>query len=117
VETFVFKIQSEWRPSILQGDCNHQNILSRALNISLWVIELRKKKGSYSSVFKTVEGKLLCLKFNLNGGRQSYWVIPNTKYIVQGVNHLALSNRVGEKEGFLFGLFSRLLRVLKRQSL
>jgi hypothetical protein len=32
----------------------------------------RKKKGFYSSVFKEVETKLFCLKYNLEVGHQSY---------------------------------------------
>jgi hypothetical protein len=34
------------------------------VNILLRVIELDKKKGSYLAVFKDVERKLWCLKFN-----------------------------------------------------
>jgi hypothetical protein len=42
------------------------------VNTSLWVIELWKKKGSYSAVFKEVKMKLLGSKFILESGHQSY---------------------------------------------
>jgi hypothetical protein len=48
------------------------NNLVVGINISLRVIELLKKNGSYSAIFKRVEGKLLFLKTNLETGRQSY---------------------------------------------
>jgi hypothetical protein len=40
-----------------------------------------EKKGSDSVVFKVVEGKLLCLKFNLEASCQSYWDISLGKNI------------------------------------
>jgi hypothetical protein len=45
----------------------------------LRVIELQAKKGSYSAVFKAVEGKILLLKFNLWACRQSYRKIASRK--------------------------------------
>jgi hypothetical protein len=44
---------------------------SRYINISLWVIELPGKKGSNSAVFERVEGKLLCVIFDLEAVPQS----------------------------------------------
>jgi hypothetical protein len=49
----------------------HKNVSFWGINILLRVIELRKKKGSYSAVFEAVENKLWCLKFNLEDGLQS----------------------------------------------
>jgi hypothetical protein len=49
------------------------------INISLWVLELRKKKGSYWADFEAVEGKLMCLKFNLEASLQSNRKIASTK--------------------------------------
>jgi hypothetical protein len=68
----VVKIQSGGWHSILKGDCNPEKCIIWGINISLQVIELRKKKGSYSAVFKAVERKLWCFKFNLEDGLQSY---------------------------------------------
>jgi hypothetical protein len=65
----MLKIQSWNRPSVLQEDCIQKNISVWSINISLRSIDLRKKKGSYSAVFKAAEGKILCLKFNLGAGR------------------------------------------------
>jgi hypothetical protein len=67
----MLKIQS-WGPlSILQEDCIQKNISVSGINISLRVIDLRVKKGSYSAVFKAARGKILCFKFNLGAGCQS----------------------------------------------
>jgi hypothetical protein len=61
----------------------------------LRVIELRKKKSSYSAVFEAVERKLLCIKTNLEAGRPS---IPPRDYIHKKISlwhkHLAHGNRV-----------------------
>jgi hypothetical protein len=54
------------------------------INISLWVIELAEKKGSYMAVFERVEGKLLCFIFNLEAGRQSYREIALQKIFQAG---------------------------------
>jgi hypothetical protein len=56
----------------------------RGKNISLRVIDLRKKKGFYSAVFKAVEEKILCLKFNLGAVRQSYKKIASKKIYQSG---------------------------------
>jgi hypothetical protein len=80
----MLKIQSWDRLSILQEDCIQKNISFWSINISLWVIDLRKKKGSYSSVFKAVEEKILCLKFNLGAGRQSYRKITSINIYQSG---------------------------------
>jgi hypothetical protein len=66
----MLKIQSWGRPSILQEDCIQKIISVWGMNISLWV-DL--------AVFKAVEGKILCLKFNHGAGRQSYWKIAYRK--------------------------------------
>jgi hypothetical protein len=68
----VLKIQSGGWPSILKQDCLTKIISVWGINILLRVIEVLKKKGSYSDVFMGVEGKLFCLKFNLEFGHQSY---------------------------------------------
>jgi hypothetical protein len=77
----MLKIQSWGPPSILQEDCIQKNISVWGINISLRVIDLRKKKGSYSAsaVFKAVEEKILGLKFNLRAGCQSYRKIASRK--------------------------------------
>jgi hypothetical protein len=67
----VLEIQSRGQPLIQQEDCIQKNISVWGINIWLWVLELRKKKGSYWAVFEAVEGKLLCLKFNLEASLQS----------------------------------------------
>jgi hypothetical protein len=54
------------------------------INISLRVIDLRKKKGSYLAVFKAVMEKILCLIFNLGAGRQSYRKIASRKIYQSG---------------------------------
>jgi hypothetical protein len=74
------------------------------INISLQVIKLRKKKGSYSDIFEAVAD----LKFNLEIGRQFYRLgdcASRKIYISLGHKHLAPGNRVAEKEGFLLGRF------------
>jgi hypothetical protein len=107
----VPKIQSGGRPSILQKDC----IQLTETCISLGHIHLTRgnrvaeKKGSYSSVFEAVEGKLLCLKLNLEAGRQPYREIAYRKI------YPSPCNIVTEKEGFLFGCFGKIL-LLKIQS-
>jgi hypothetical protein len=50
----VLNIQFRGRPSKLQKDCIAKNI-----SVSLRVIYLPEKKGSYLAVFEIVEGKLL----------------------------------------------------------
>jgi hypothetical protein len=75
----MLKIPSWGRPSILQEDCIQKNISVWSINISLRVIELQTKKGSYSAVFKAVEGKILCSKFNLGASRLSYKKIASRK--------------------------------------
>jgi hypothetical protein len=42
------------------------------------------KEGSYSAVFKAVEGKILHLKFNLGAGRQSNRKIASRKIYQSG---------------------------------
>jgi hypothetical protein len=79
VETFVLNIPFRDRPSILQREHIVNNISILGINISLLVIELPEKKGSYLAIFERVEGKLLCLIFNLEAGRQSYRVITLQK--------------------------------------
>jgi hypothetical protein len=55
------------RPAVnLTGRLHPENMAVRGINISLRVIELRNKKGTYSAVFKAVQGKLLCFKFNMD---------------------------------------------------
>jgi hypothetical protein len=68
----VLNIQFGRRQSILQRDYIAKNISVLGLNILLWVIELPEKKGSSSAVFGRVDGKFLCLIFNLKAGSQSY---------------------------------------------
>jgi hypothetical protein len=68
----VLNIQFGSRPLILQIDYITKDKIVWGINISLWVIELPEKKGSYSAVFERVEGKLLYLIFNLEPCRQSY---------------------------------------------
>jgi hypothetical protein len=45
---------------------------------------MRKNKSSHSDVFKRVEGKLFCLKFNLEFGPQSYREIEFGKILSFG---------------------------------
>jgi hypothetical protein len=78
------KIQSWGRPSIIQEDCIQKNISVWGIKISLRVIDLGKKKGSNSVVFKAVMGKILCLIFNLGAGRQSYRKIASRKIYQSG---------------------------------
>jgi hypothetical protein len=59
METLVLNIQSSDQRSIVQKERGQKNISFWGINISLRVIELRKKKGSYSAGFKAVEEKLL----------------------------------------------------------
>jgi hypothetical protein len=80
----MLKIQSWGRLSILQEDCIQKNISVWGINISLGLIDLREKKDSYSAVFKAVMGKMLCLKFNLGAGRQSYKKIASRKIYQSG---------------------------------
>jgi hypothetical protein len=54
------KIQSRGRQTFRQEDCIQKNISVWGINISLRVIELRKKNGSYKSVLESFKGKLLC---------------------------------------------------------
>jgi hypothetical protein len=75
----MLKIQYWGWMSILQEDCIKKNISFWSVNISLRVIDLRKKKGSPSAVFKAVEGKILFLKFNFGDGCQSYRKIASRK--------------------------------------
>jgi hypothetical protein len=75
----MLKIQSWGQPSILQEDCIQKNISVYGINISLLLIDLRKKKGSYSAVVRAVEAKILCLKFNLGASRQSDKKIASRK--------------------------------------
>jgi hypothetical protein len=72
------------------------------INISLRVIELPEKKGSYSAIFELVEGKLLFIIFNMEAGRQSYRKIAWQKKLVLDANIL---HSVAGKEGFPFGRF------------
>jgi hypothetical protein len=44
--------------SILQGNWTKENISVWGINISLRVIELLQKKGSYSAIFEGVDRKL-----------------------------------------------------------
>jgi hypothetical protein len=75
-----------------------KNISFWCINISLRVIELRKKKGSYSAIFEVVKRKLFRLKFNLEACVQSYGEIATRKkYISLGHKHFAPVNRVEEK--------------------
>jgi hypothetical protein len=67
----MLNIQFGGRPSILQRDYIEKNILVPGINISFWVIELPGKKGSNSAVFERVEGKLLCIIFDLEAVPQS----------------------------------------------
>jgi hypothetical protein len=64
------KIQSRGRPSILQEDCIQKNVSVWGINISLRVIDLRKKKGSYSAVFISSYGKNIMLNIQ-SWGRPS----------------------------------------------
>jgi hypothetical protein len=75
----MLKIQSWVRPSILQEDCIQKNISVLGINISLRVIDLRERRVPIRAVFKAVEGKILCLKFNHGAGRQSYRKIASRK--------------------------------------
>jgi hypothetical protein len=45
---------------------------------------MRKKKGSYSDIFKGVEGKLFCSKFKLEFGHQFFREIALEKYFSLG---------------------------------
>jgi hypothetical protein len=76
----VLKIQSGWYPSILQGDCIKKIYCLWHKHLALGD-RVTEKKGSDSVVFKVVEGKLLCLKFNLEASCQSYWDISLGKNI------------------------------------
>jgi hypothetical protein len=80
----VLNIQFGRRPSILQRDYIANNISVYGINILLWVIELPEKNGSSLSVFERVEGKLLCLIFNLDAGSQSYREITLQKVFLSG---------------------------------
>jgi hypothetical protein len=81
----VLKIQSGGWSTVLQRDFTQKNISVGGINISLWVIELRKKNGSYSSVLESFEGKSFCLKFNLEDGQQFYRDISPRKIYQSGV--------------------------------
>jgi hypothetical protein len=59
---------------------------------------LLKKKGSYSAFSKQLRDKLLCLKFNLEAGHNSTGRLHGENCISLGHKHLALGNRVAEKE-------------------
>jgi hypothetical protein len=60
----------------------------QGVNFSLQVIYFWKK-GSYSAVFKAVQAKLLCLKFNLEAVRKSCREIASIKHVsVRGINIL-----------------------------
>jgi hypothetical protein len=61
------------------GRLHPEKISVWGINISLRVIDWREMKGSYSAVFKAVEGKILCLKFNHGAGLQSYRKIASRK--------------------------------------
>jgi hypothetical protein len=60
----VPNIRFEGRQSILQRDCIVKNISVWGLNILLWVIELPEKKGSYSAIFRRVDGKF-CAEYSI----------------------------------------------------
>jgi hypothetical protein len=83
-ENITLKIESSGRPSILQEDCIQKNISVWGINISLRLIDLREKKDSYLDIFKAVEEKILCLKFNLGAGCQSYRKIASRKIYQSG---------------------------------
>jgi hypothetical protein len=51
------------------------------INIPLRSIGVLEKKGCYSAVFKGVEGKLLCFKFNMEVGLDS--IIQGGSYTKQ----------------------------------
>jgi hypothetical protein len=71
----------------LEASCQsylENNISLWGINLSLRVIQLREKKGSYSDIFEGNEGKLLCLIFNLEAGSQSYREIALQKIILSG---------------------------------
>jgi hypothetical protein len=59
------------------------------INISLRVIDWRKKKGSYLTVFKAAEEKILCLKFNLGPAVNPTGRLHPEKYICLRHKHLA----------------------------
>jgi hypothetical protein len=80
----VLKIQSGGWSTVLQRYFTQKNISVQGINISLRVIELQKKKGSYSSVLESFEGKALCLKFNLEDGQQFYREISPRKIYQSG---------------------------------
>jgi hypothetical protein len=71
---------------ILQGDCIKKKISVLGKNMSLRVIELLKKRGSYSAVFKAVKQKLLCLEFHLEASCKSNREIATRKKISLGQN-------------------------------
>jgi hypothetical protein len=58
--------------------------------MSLRVIELLKKRGSYSAVFKAVKQKLLCLKFHLEASCKSNREIATRKKDQSWAKHLLL---------------------------
>jgi hypothetical protein len=66
---------------------------------------LRKKKGSYSGVFKAVEEKILCLKFNLGPAVNPTGRLHPEKYICLGHKHLAPGNRFAWKKGSYSAVF------------
>jgi hypothetical protein len=63
-------LSGDWL-SILPGDLIPKYILIGGINISLRVIELRKKNGFYLAVYKRVLRKLLCAQIYLETGCQS----------------------------------------------
>jgi hypothetical protein len=99
-------LSGDWL-SILPGDCITKNISIGGINISLRVIELRKKNGFYLAIYKRVERKLLCLQIYLETGRQSNREIALQNIFQSGHKHLAPGNRVAEKEWFLFNYLQK----------
>jgi hypothetical protein len=72
-----------------------------------------KKKGCYSTVFKGIERKLFCLKFNREVGHQSYSKIALRKLkiiSVWGINISLQVIAVAEKRRVAFQPFSKELR-------
>jgi hypothetical protein len=60
------------RPSIPERNCIAKKNSGWGVSISLRVIQLQEKNDFSSAVFERVEGNILCLKFDLEAGRQSY---------------------------------------------
>jgi hypothetical protein len=67
-----------------------------------WTLVIRVEQGSYFAVFEIIEGKLLCLIFNFEAGRQSY---IGKNISVWGINISLRVIELPEKKGSYSAVF------------